>query len=129
MLTWFFLLLFLAIAVSAAGLAARSYLTGEPLLGNFLQPKPDKRLSVIEQTSVDSRRKLILVRRDGVEHLIMTGGPVDVVIETGIGAPAPSVAATGASVRSTARVVDSDVPATAPVFGRAPRNLGQVVNE
>jgi hypothetical protein len=27
---------------------------------------------------------LVLVRRDNVEHLIMTGGPVDVVIETGI---------------------------------------------
>ncbi len=26
----------------------------------------------------------MLVRRDNVEHLIMTGGPVDVVIETGI---------------------------------------------
>jgi len=42
---------------------------------------------VIEQASVDARRRLVLIRRDGVEHLIMTGGPVDVVIETGIQAP------------------------------------------
>lgn len=44
----------------------------------------DRRLGVVETASVDARRKLILVRRDNVEHLIMTGGPVDVLIETGI---------------------------------------------
>ena len=26
----------------------------------------------------------LLIRRDDVEHLLMTGGPVDVVVETGI---------------------------------------------
>lgn len=44
----------------------------------------DRRLGVVETASVDSHRKLILIRRDAVEHLIMTGGPVDVLIETGI---------------------------------------------
>jgi len=43
-----------------------------------------KRLGVVESTAMDGRRRLLLVRRDNVEHLIMTGGPVDVVIETGI---------------------------------------------
>jgi hypothetical protein len=38
----------------------------------------------VETASVDGHRKLILIRRDTVEHLIMTGGPVDVLIETGI---------------------------------------------
>ncbi len=46
-----------------------------------------RRLGVVEAASVDGRRRLILVRRDNTEHLIMTGGPVDVVIETGIAAP------------------------------------------
>ncbi|MGI9387765.1 MAG: hypothetical protein ACR2OX_10075 [Methyloligellaceae bacterium] len=49
----------------------------------FFAPK-EKRLGVVEATSVDNRRKLILVRRDETEHLIMTGGPVDVLIETNI---------------------------------------------
>lgn len=49
----------------------------------LFQSKP-KRLGVMEIASVDGRRRLVLVRRDNVEHLIMTGGPVDVVIETGI---------------------------------------------
>ena len=43
-----------------------------------------KRVGLVESTSLDGRRRLVLVRRDNVEHLIMTGGPVDVVIETGI---------------------------------------------
>ncbi len=44
----------------------------------------EKRIGAIETASIDSRRKLVLIRRDNVEHLIMTGGPVDVVIETNI---------------------------------------------
>ena len=44
----------------------------------------ERRLGVVEAASVDGRRKLVLLRRDDVEHLIMTGGPVDVLIESGI---------------------------------------------
>ncbi|MGB6658418.1 MAG: flagellar biosynthetic protein FliO, partial [Xanthobacteraceae bacterium] len=39
------------------------------------------RLAVIDHASVDGRRRLILVRRDNVEHLLMIGGPTDVVVE------------------------------------------------
>lgn len=43
------------------------------------------RLSVIDAAEFgDGRRKLVLVRRDNVEHLLMVGGPSDVVIETNI---------------------------------------------
>ena len=123
---WFLLLLFLAVAIVAGALAARSYMTGEPVLGNFFGPKPERRLAVVEHAAVDNRRRLLLVRRDGVEHLIMTGGPVDVVIETGIGAQQNA----GATITRAALKPDVDAPATSPaVFGRAPRNLGQVVNE
>jgi len=45
---------------------------------------PEKRLSVVEIAAVDAKRTLYLVRRDDVEHLVMIGGPVDVVVETGI---------------------------------------------
>ena len=50
---------------------------------SFLKGR-ERRLGVVESAAVDGHRKLVLVRRDNVEHLIMTGGPVDVVIETGI---------------------------------------------
>jgi hypothetical protein len=49
----------------------------------LFQSKP-RRLGLIESTAIDGRRRLLLIRRDNVEHLIMTGGPVDVVVETGI---------------------------------------------
>ncbi|WP_069308201.1 flagellar biosynthetic protein FliO, partial [Methylobrevis pamukkalensis] len=66
-----------------------------------------KRIYVVEATIVDARRKLVLVRRDNVEHLVLIGGPNDLVIEPAIGrqpappparrAPAPgSVQAAGA---------------------------------
>jgi hypothetical protein len=44
------------------------------------------RLQVLDAAAVDARRRLVLVRRDGVEHLIMIGGPTDIVIESGISA-------------------------------------------
>lgn len=54
---------------------------------NLFQQRP-KRVGLVEAAMIDSRRRLLLVRRDGVEHLILTGGPVDVVVETGIVPPA-----------------------------------------
>ncbi|MGO9698681.1 MAG: flagellar biosynthesis protein FliO [Xanthobacteraceae bacterium] len=42
------------------------------------------RLAVIDYASVDARRRLILIRRDNVEHLLMIGGPTDVVVEPNI---------------------------------------------
>jgi hypothetical protein len=42
------------------------------------------RLAVIDAAAVDGRRRLVLVRRDNVEHLIMIGGPTDVVVEPNI---------------------------------------------
>lgn len=42
------------------------------------------RLAVIDAAAVDGRRRLVLVRRDNVEHLIMIGGPTDLVVEPNI---------------------------------------------
>ena len=42
------------------------------------------RLAVMDATAVDSQRRLVLVRRDDVEHLILIGGPTDVVVEQNI---------------------------------------------
>jgi len=119
-LYWLFILILLAAAVGAALLAYRTYVVGETSLPNFniagwlFRQRAEPRLGVIEQASVDARRKLVLIRRDGTEHLIMTGGPVDVVIETGIQAPQAN--------RMPAE-------ASAPVFARQPRSFGQAVNE
>ncbi len=42
------------------------------------------RLAVIDASPVDGRRRLVLIRRDNVEHLLMIGGPTDVVVEQNI---------------------------------------------
>ena len=57
---------------------------GGERLGNAAARGRQPRLAVIDQANVDSRRRLILVRRDNVEHLLMVGGPSDVVVEPNI---------------------------------------------
>jgi flagellar biogenesis protein FliO len=42
------------------------------------------RLAVVDSANVDGRRKLVIIRRDNIEHLLMLGGPTDVVVETNI---------------------------------------------
>jgi flagellar protein FliO/FliZ len=54
------------------------------------------RLAVIDQATVDSRRRLVLIRRDNVEHLLIIGGPSDVVVEPNIVRAATAVPETGA---------------------------------
>ncbi|MEX0590385.1 MAG: flagellar biosynthetic protein FliO [Xanthobacteraceae bacterium] len=43
-----------------------------------------QRLAVLDSAVVDARRRLVLIRRDNVEHLILIGGPTDVVVEPNI---------------------------------------------
>jgi flagellar biogenesis protein FliO len=69
------------------------------------------RLAVIEYATVDTRRRLLLVRRDNVEHLMMIGGPTDVVVEANIvrAAPAalrePAMSRMGATAENLARAI------------------------
>ena len=43
-----------------------------------------RRLSVVEVTAVDGRRRMVLVRRDDVEHLLLISPTSETVIERGI---------------------------------------------
>lgn len=115
-LFWILVAAFVAGAGVIGVLFLRGSLTGASPAGGLFGQRPERRLGVIEQSSLDGRRRLVLIRRDDVEHLIMTGGPVDVVIETNI--------STSGAVRRPA-----PAEAVAPVFSRAPRSLGQAVNE
>lgn len=44
--------------------------------------RAEQRIHVSEAVNLDGRRKLLIIRRDSVEHLVMIGGPNDVVIES-----------------------------------------------
>ena len=54
---------------------------GGARVGNGAQRGRQPRLAVIDAAPVDGRRRLVLIRRDNVEHLLMLGGPSDFVIE------------------------------------------------
>lgn len=44
----------------------------------------NRRIGVTESVMVDTKRQLVLIRRDDVEHLVLTGGPQDLVVESDI---------------------------------------------
>jgi hypothetical protein len=70
------------------------------------------RLAVIESAPVDGRRRLVIIRRDNVEHLVMIGGASDLVVETNIVRAAP---ATSAREPSPLRAVPEPMRAPEPI--------------
>ncbi len=85
--------------------------------GGQLTPNAGKspRLSVVEVRTLDSRRKLVLLRRDACEHLVLLGPNQDLHLEGGITAPREaarpvSLAATGADAPKPAENAPSRLP-------------------
>ncbi len=58
-----------------------------------VKPSAERRIGVVEVAPLDGRRKLVLVRRDDVEHLLVVSPTRETVIESGIKAPASFAAA------------------------------------
>lgn len=63
-------------------------------LGPRVSGRRGQRLGISEYYEVDKSRRLVLVRRDNVEHLILIGGDADIVIEPNISAAAIAAAYT-----------------------------------
>ena len=81
-----------------------------------------QRLGISEYFEIDKTRRLVLIRRDDREHLLLIGGPQDVVIEQGIEI-APPAAAYAPRVAAESPPPGGGRPAPRPpVFGdrRAP---------
>ena len=73
------------------------------------------RLAVVDAAAVDGRRKLVIIRRDNVEHLLMIGGPTDVVVETNIVRAAPAASRELPSARNgAAEIVPRAIPLPDP---------------
>ncbi len=53
-------------------------------IGGRVRGRRGSRLGISEYREIDKQRRLVLVRRDGVEHLLLIGGNEDLVVETGI---------------------------------------------
>jgi flagellar protein FliO/FliZ len=74
--------------IGAGALLWRRFFGAGPL--SPLGPRSRQpRLAVIDAAAVDARRRLILIKRDNVEHLLMIGGPTDIVVESNIGRAGP----------------------------------------
>jgi flagellar protein FliO/FliZ len=58
-------------------------------LGGAVRPTRGNRLAVVESLVLDARHRLVLVRRDDREHLILLG-TTEIVVESGITSPVPS---------------------------------------
>lgn len=68
-----------------AALLRRFGVAGTPLgAGN----RGRRRIAIVESAMVDGRRRLLLVRRDDREHLLLVGGTTDLTIERNIRGPA-----------------------------------------
>jgi hypothetical protein len=83
----------------------------------------EHRLLVLDAAAVDAKRRLVLIKRDDSEHLIMIGGPTDIVIETGIASGRPRVAAAAQPVQKPAEqpvVVQRPAAAEKPAARPAP---------
>ncbi len=78
---------FIAFLVVLALIGATAWLVrrfGANRLGGAGRGGRQPRLAVIDAATVDGRRRLVLIRRDNVEHLLMIGGPTDLVVEPNI---------------------------------------------
>jgi flagellar protein FliO/FliZ len=78
--------------IGAAGLAARKF--GLPGLA---KPAGQRRIHIVETLMLSPRQRLVIVKRDEVEHLILIGPSGASVIESGITPPASAAAPTGAA--------------------------------
>ncbi len=80
---WFFIAFVIVLAlIGVAAWLVRRF--GGNALGSSANRGRMPRLAVIDAAAVDGRRRLVLVRRDNVEHLLMIGGPTDIVVEPNI---------------------------------------------
>jgi flagellar biogenesis protein FliO len=104
-----FLVVFVLIGVTAW--LVRRF--GTDRLGTQSARGRQPRLAVIDAAAVDGRRRLVLIRRDNIEHLLMIGGPSDVVVETNIvraAASRESATRAGSTAAATADTLPRAVP-------------------
>jgi flagellar protein FliO/FliZ len=84
---------------------------------------PTSRLALVDSTSIIDGRKLVIVRRDNVEHLLLIGGATDVLVEANIGAAIAARAAAPRDLDHPARIAEPETPVrlgVEPVRTRVP---------
>jgi hypothetical protein len=79
------------------------------LFGSGVRGRRGSRLGISEYYEIDKARRLVLVRRDDMEHLLLIGGSQDVVVESDIGSPLTTA--------ESAQVTQMRQPPRPAVFG------------
>lgn len=77
-------LAFVLLLVVVAGLILRRITGGRLKFPGQGARARQPRLGIVDVFEMDRQRQLVLLRRDNVEHLVMIGGPNDLVIEASI---------------------------------------------
>ena len=80
----FVVLVFVVALIALTGVALRRFAPGAMVRW---RPGEERRLGVVEVAALDPKRRLVLVRRDDVEHLLLLGASNEVVVETNIQRP------------------------------------------
>jgi flagellar protein FliO/FliZ len=78
-----------ALAAIAALLAVFAWLVRRYGAGGRA-PAGKRRLAVVEVAAIDGKRRLVLLRRDDTEHLVLLGPESALLVESGIAAPSRS---------------------------------------
>lgn len=87
----------------------------------------NKRLAVIETLNLDTKRKLMLIRRDGKEHLLLLGDN-DITIEGGFDAVQPVAQPTTPITQQIAGNEASEKEATHEIGGPVLAQMNRVVS-
>jgi flagellar biogenesis protein FliO len=72
--------------IAGAGLLVRRFGGRVATLGRRSGPR---RLALMEQLILDNRRRLVLVRQDSAEHLLLLGPGGDLLVSSGVAAQEP----------------------------------------
>jgi flagellar protein FliO/FliZ len=84
------------------------------------------RLGLVDAFSLDGQRQLVLIRRDNIEHLVMIGGPNDVLVESQINraaVPARESAQASPLLVPSTPVRQAPLPAPASAVAEAPAKV------
>lgn len=84
-------------------------------VGRRVKGREGSRLDIAETRDLDKDRRLVLVRRDNVEHLLLLGGSSDIVVESGIGAKPAMAQMTAPAFQAQPAAPAPQPAATAPV--------------
>ncbi len=117
--SWIALAVLLLVVLVAVAIVLR-------LMGGGTRGRRGSRLGILEYHDLDKTRRLVLVRRDDVEHLVLIGGHQDLVIESGIETGLSSQRMNSEPMRGNEPSLPLRPAPRAPVFGSRRPNLRPV---